>query len=87
LKIATPSSVKHFLPVLIDCGSSHRDDKIFFESIEDYFRYRRDNFGAKPAFFPHHMHLNIPDEALFCPVIKDLEDLTCEMIAIDNVSL
>jgi hypothetical protein len=27
------------------------------------------------------------DEALFHPVIKELENLTCEMITIDNVSL
>ena len=65
----------------------HRDDNILFERIEDYFRYRRENIGAKPAFFPCQMHLNIPDEALFHPIVAELENLTCEMIAIDNVSL
>jgi hypothetical protein len=32
------------------------------------------------------MKLNIPEEALFHPAIKKLEDLTCELIAFDNVS-
>ena len=67
--------------------AAHRDDNILFESVEDYFHYRRENIGAKPAYFPCQMHLNIADEALFHPIVKKLEDLTCEMITIDNVSL
>ena len=64
-----------------------RDNNFLFENIEDYLRHRRENVGAKPAFFPYQMHLNIPDEALYHPVIKELEDLASEMVSLDNVSL
>ena len=67
--------------------TEHRDDDILFRSIGEYIHLRRDNFGARPAFFPCQMHLNIPDEALYHPTIIELEYLTCDMIVIDNVSL
>ena len=93
MKIASPCSVKRYIPALTDCletiwnNAQHRDDNILFNDIEEYLRYRRENIGGKPGFFPCQMHLNIPDEALFHPVIEQLENLACEMIALDNVSL
>jgi len=93
LKIATPSSVKHFIPAYADYLESnvvqakHRDDDVLFQSVGDYLHLQRENIGARPAFFPCQMHLNIPDEALYHPIVVELKYLTCDMIAIDNVSL
>ena len=93
LRIATPSSVKHFKFTLSNYLESlvvqahHRDDHTLFQSIEDCILYRREDVAARPLFFPFQLHLNIPDEVLLHPVAVELEYLTAIMLSIDNVSI
>ena len=93
LKIATPSSVKHFKLAFTDYVESivvqaqQRDDHIVLQNIEEFERCRREDIAVRPCFFPCQSHLNIPDEALFHPVVTELENLSAFMVSLDNVSL
>ena len=46
---------------------------------------RRFNVGNRAMFFGE-MGLNIPDEAFYHPVIKEMQGLTCDLVTLDNVS-
>ena len=93
MKVAPSSSVKHFKLNLtnyleaIVVQAQHRDDHTLFQSVEEYILYRREDVGQRIVFFPFQLPLNLPDEALFHPVIVEMEYLTALMVSIDNVSL
>lgn len=90
-QIATPSSLKHFRQSLEDYLQScivegeHRENKTSF-TIEELRKLRRENMGIRPLYFPFEMYLNIPDDVINHPVIKEIEYLIIDMIGIDNVS-
>jgi len=90
-----PSSttVKHFRLTFTDyleavvVQAQHRDDHTLFQTVEEYVLCRREDIAIRPLFFPCQLHLNIPDEALFHPVITKMEYLIALIVSIDNVSL
>lgn len=41
----------------------------------------------RPTLFVVVLYLNIPDEAFYHPVIRKIEDLVAELVAIDNVGI
>ena len=92
LKIISSSTVTHsklgftnYLQALV-VSAQHRDDDILLQSVEEYILFRRD-VGIHPTIFPYLFHLNIPDEALFHPVVIEMEYVIGDLAALDNVSL
>jgi len=55
-------------------------------TIEEYLDVRRDTIGAKPSFAILETAMNLPDEAVYHPVITELSILTIDMILLGNVS-
>ena len=54
--------------------------------MDEYMEVRRDTIGAKPVFAMLGMDLNLPEEAIFHPVIEELSALAVDMISLSNVS-
>jgi Terpene synthase family 2, C-terminal metal binding len=57
-------------------------------SLESYVAERRDTSGCKPfwAFIEHANNLDIPDDVIEHPIIRNLEDAANDTIAWANVS-
>jgi hypothetical protein len=55
-------------------------------SIDEYLEVRRDTIGAKPSFAILETGLNLPDEAVYHPIIQELSIVTIDMILLGNVS-
>lgn len=90
-KVATPSALKHFRESLLDflksCIVQGEDrEKRTVRTVEALRPLRRENLGLRPTYFPIEMYLNIPDDVINHPVIKEIEYLIIDMVAIDNVS-
>ena len=49
--------------------------------------FRRGDVGIHPTIFPCLFHLDIPDEALFHPIVVEMEFIIGDLAALDNVSL
>ncbi|EJF62150.1 terpenoid synthase [Dichomitus squalens LYAD-421 SS1] len=86
---ATPEANKHFLTsmeVLMNSFVAEAEDRDnhTIRSIESYFELRRGTIGMGPSYFIGELHLSIPDEALYHPVVRELEYLAADMIALDN---
>ncbi|TBU58644.1 isoprenoid synthase domain-containing protein [Dichomitus squalens] len=86
---ATPEANKHFLTsmeVLMNSFVAEAEDRDnhTIHSIESYFELRRGTIGMGPSYFIGELHLSIPDEALYHPVVRELEYLAADMIALDN---
>ena len=88
---ATAEAAKHFVESFTDylhsiiTEADDRDNNTH-HTIETYLETRRENIGARPAFVPGELHLAIPDDAFYHPVVKELEYLVTVLIIIDNVS-
>ena len=67
--------------------AQHREDQTLLQSVEEYILCRRQDVGIRVTLLPLQLHLDIPDEALFHPVIVEMEYLLGDMEVIDNVSL
>ena len=61
-------------------------DNDTIRTVDKYFETRRENIGARPSYGPGELHLSIPDEAFYHPIVKELEYLIADLIIIDNVS-
>ncbi|KAH7887274.1 isoprenoid synthase domain-containing protein [Phlebopus sp. FC_14] len=89
IKTASPSSQKHFVEAFTDylesvvIQAADRDNNTI-RTIDSYLATRRQNIGARPSYVPGELHLNIPDEAFYHPVMKELEYLIADLIILDN---
>ena len=54
--------------------------------MESYLNIRRLDVGVRQTFMPGELHLSLPDEAYYHPVIKELENLVVDLVILDNVS-
>ena len=43
--------------------------------------------GVRLCFSPSELHLSIPDEAFYHPVVKELQDASIDLVVLDNVSV
>ena len=43
--------------------------------------------GVRLCFSPNELHLSIPDEAFYHPVVKELQDASIDLVVLDNVSV
>ena len=55
------------------------------QTVAEYFRHRRENIGVRPTYYAGELYLNLPDEAFYHPVTKDIEYVIAELGSIDNV--
>lgn len=91
IQTASPTSQKHFIEAFTDYLNSvvsqanDRDNNTLC-TVDTYLRMRRENIGARPSYVPGELHLNIPDEAFYHPIIKELEYHIAELIILDNAS-
>ena len=60
-------------------------DKHGLRSVQEYFEFRRDIIGARPAFVLLELDMNLPDEAVHHPVIEEMTILAIDMTILDNV--
>ena len=89
--IATPEAEKHFLEAMEDylegvVRQSEDRDKLVMRTVDTYMEARRMDSGVRPCFSPCELHLSIPDETFYQPVVKELRDASTDMIVLDNVS-
>ncbi|KIY52825.1 terpenoid synthase [Fistulina hepatica ATCC 64428] len=89
LKTAMPSAAKHFVETFTDSlelvvtqAADRDNDKI--ETMDEYLKNRCENIGAQPSYVPGELHLDLPDEAFYHPIIKELEYLIAELVLLDN---
>nr|AQH32583.1 terpenoid synthase [Polyporus brumalis] len=86
---ATPEAAKHFVETLkaylnsVIVQAEDRDNDTI-RTIDSYLEIRRENVGVRSAYMPGELHLSIPDEAFYHPVIKELEYLAIDLIILDN---
>ena len=78
-------SFTNYLQALV-VSAQHQVYDILLQSVEEYILFRRD-VGIHPTIFPYLFHLNIPDEALFHPIVIEMEYGIDDLAALDNVSL
>ncbi|EED79566.1 predicted protein [Postia placenta Mad-698-R] len=81
IKTATPSSQKHFIEAFTDwlnsvVGQATDRDNNHIRTIDSYLKIRRENAGARPAYFPAELGLNLPDDAFYHPVVTELKQAT-----------
>ena len=87
---ATPVAAKHFVQAFTDYLSSvvtqaEDRDNDRPHTINTYLETRRENIGMRPSYVLGELHLSIPDEAFYHPVIKQLEYLVADLVILDNV--
>jgi len=73
-----------YLDAVVQQAADRDNDTI--RTIDSYIQYRRDTIGAKPAYGPLELELDLPDEVFYHPTIVELTDYITDMIFIDNVS-
>ncbi|KAF8212710.1 terpenoid synthase [Mycena galopus ATCC 62051] len=89
MRTATPIAQKRFIESFKDWTDSvvqqayDRDDNRI-RDIAGYLKLRRDTIGALPSFIILQAHLNIPDEVMENPVIRELTALCTDIIIIGN---
>lgn len=89
IKTATPSSQKHFIEAFTDYLNSVVEqaadrDNNHIRTVDSYLKTRRENIGARPAYFPAELGLNLPDEAFYHPVVTELSYNIADLIILDN---
>ncbi|EJD00099.1 terpenoid synthase [Fomitiporia mediterranea MF3/22] len=89
IKTATRTSQCHMIEGLVANleavvqQAADRDNDEYY-SIASYLEFRRENIGAKPAFVPMELHLDLPDEVFYHPVITELSQYVTDMVILDN---
>ncbi|KAJ7137766.1 terpenoid synthase [Mycena epipterygia] len=89
IKTATPNSAKHFVEAFTDylesvvAQAENRDSDTVL-TVDSYLKTRRENIGVRPSYPIGELHLDLPDEAFYHPVIKELEYEIAELIILDN---
>ena len=89
--VATPEAGRHFVETCTDYMKSvatqaEDRDNTTLHDIDSYLALRRGDAGVRPSFMPGELHLSLPDEAFYHPIIKEIEDLVVDLIILDNVS-
>ncbi|EJD00101.1 terpenoid synthase [Fomitiporia mediterranea MF3/22] len=89
IKSATPTAQRHMIESLainLDAVVQQADDRDndSYRSIASYLANRRENIGAKPAYVPLELGLDLPDEVFYHPVIVELSDYVADLIGLDN---
>ena len=90
LKSASLTSAKHFLETFPEYLESNvtqaqaRNGSLL--TVDEYFLIRRKNIGVLPSFVPGELHLDLPDEAFYHPVITEMQQCATDLVFIDNVS-
>ena len=89
--ISTQNAWKHFVETfvqylgsVVEQAKNRVNDSV--KTLEEFFHDRRLNSATASSYTPLELHLNLPDEAFYHPVIKEMELLAIDMIGIDNVS-
>ncbi|KAJ7436098.1 isoprenoid synthase domain-containing protein [Mycena galericulata] len=89
IKTASPNSARHFvesfkdyLDSLVVQAEGRAFDTVL--TINSYLQTRRQNIGARPSYVPGELHLDLPDEAFYHPVVKELETHITDLIILDN---
>ncbi|PIL37703.1 terpene synthase [Ganoderma sinense ZZ0214-1] len=87
--ISTPQAEKHFIEAMayylqgviqqVDDGDKHS-----ICSIEAYMQVRRKDSAIDACFMPGELHLSIPDEAFYHPVVKELQNASNDLVILDN---
>ena len=90
-RIATPNAVRHFVESFTEYLESNIDhcrdrENDTVPPFEGFFEMGRDNVGGRSIFFVGELGLNIPDEAYYHPVVREMQNHAIDMIGIDNVS-
>ena len=57
----------------------------YIRDIDSYLEVRRDTIGAKPSFALLELGMDLPDEVINHPVIKDLSIWVIDMLCLGNV--
>lgn len=60
--------------------------RLHIRDIASYVQVRRRTIGARPSFNILEMDMNLPDEVMHHPVIRELELLSIDLTIIANVS-
>lgn len=61
-------------------------DSLTIRSVDAYMEARRKDTAMRACFVTGELHLSIPDEAFYHPVMKELQDASNDLIILDNVS-
>ena len=82
--------MKHFLEAMEDylhaVGQQAEDrDKLVIRDVDSYLEARRKDSAVLACFMPGELHLSIPDEAFYHPVVKELQYASTVMVVLDNV--
>nr|VWP01593.1 Uncharacterized protein [Ganoderma boninense] len=87
--IATAQAEKHFIEGMeaflagIVYQAEDRDN-LSLRTVDSYMEARRLDSGVVVSFSPCELHLSIPDEAFYHPVMKEIRDASTDMIMLDN---
>ncbi|VDC01312.1 unnamed protein product [Peniophora sp. CBMAI 1063] len=89
IKTASPGSQKRFLEsyaqytqAVVQQAEDRHNKHV--RNVDEYFYVRRDTIGAKPSFAVLELDLNLPQEVMDHPVIKEMEILSIDMIILGN---
>lgn len=61
-------------------------DKYSIRTVEAYIEARRKDSALDASFALGELHLSIPDDAFYHPVMKELRDASNDLVVLDNVS-
>ncbi len=61
-------------------------DKLAIRDVDSYMEARRMDSAVGVCFLPGEVHLSIPDEAFYHPIVKELQDTSTDLVVLDNVS-
>ena len=89
--LATPQAEKHFLAAMayyLQGVAQQVDDrdKHSICTVDAYTEARRKDSAMDACFMPGELHLSIPDDAFYHPVMKELRDASNDLVVLDNVS-
>ncbi|VDB91865.1 unnamed protein product [Peniophora sp. CBMAI 1063] len=89
VKTASSESQKHFIDAytpytqaVVQQAQDRQDGHI--RTVNEYFAIRRKTIGVKPCFVMLELALNLPQEVLEHPVIKEMEMAVIDMISMTN---
>ncbi|KAM5542450.1 hypothetical protein V8D89_003909 [Ganoderma adspersum] len=87
--VATPQARKHFIQAMEDylqaVGQQADDrDKLAIRDVDSYLEVRRHDSAVFACFMPGELHLSIPDEAFYHPVVRELQNASIDLVILDN---
>ncbi|KAM5542485.1 hypothetical protein V8D89_003944 [Ganoderma adspersum] len=87
--LATPEGEKHLLESFAEYlhgAAMHAEDreKQIIRTVDTYMETRRKDCSVRLCFSPLELHLSIPDEAFYHPVVRELQDASIDLVVLDN---